>query len=127
MVSSVNIAPYTIAGVGEVDKTQDLYFATANFDVTSQFNVGVGYYINKVKDYSGKPVTAVLNAKNAGNNEYASLLLDYKWTKAFDFYFGYMHAMNTGGQAVGFLANAAGTTANENTNATYGLGMRYKF
>ena len=127
IVGAVTTAPYTIAGVGEVDKTQDLYYFSGNFDVTSQFNVAAGYYINKIKDYSGVPVTAVLGAKNAGNNEYASLVLDYKWTKAFDFYFGYMHAMNTGGQAVGFLANAAGTTANENTNQTYGLGMRYKF
>jgi len=127
IVGAVTTAPYTIAGVGEVDKTQDLYYFSGNFDVTSQFNVAAGYYINKVKDYSGVPVTAVLGAKNAGNNEYASLVLDYKWTKAFDFYFGYMHAMNTGGQAVGYLANAAGTTANENTNQTYGLGMRYKF
>ena len=127
VVSVVNVTPYTVAGVGEVDKTQNLYYVSANYDVTSQFNVGLGYYINKVDDYSGVPQTAVLAAKNAGNNEYASLVLDYKWTKAFDFYFGYMHAMNTGGQAVGFLANAAGTTANENVNATYGLGMRYKF
>jgi predicted porin len=126
-VSSVNVTPYNVAGVGEVDKTQNLYYLSANYDVTSQFNVAAGYYINKVDDYSGVPQTAVLAAKNAGNNEYASVVLDYKWTKAFDFYFGYMHAMNTGGQAVGFLANAAGTTANENTNATYGLGMRYKF
>ncbi|MDR3683832.1 MAG: porin, partial [Geothrix sp.] len=100
VVSSVNVTPYNVAGVGEVDKTQDLYYLSANYDVTSQFNVGAGYYINKVKDYSGVPQTAVLSAKNAGNNEYASLVLDYKWTKAFDFYFGYMHAMNTGGQAV---------------------------
>ena len=127
VVSSVNIAPYTIAGIGEVAKTQNLYYLSANYDVTSKFNVGVGYYINKVDDFSGVAQTAVLSAKNAGNNEYASVVLDYKWTKAFDFYFGYMHAMNTGGQAVGFLANAAGTTANENTNAVYGLGMRYKF
>jgi hypothetical protein len=127
VVYSVNTTPYNVAGVGEVDKTQNLYYLSANFDVTSQFNVGAGYYINKVSDYSGVPQTAVLAAKNAGNNEYASLVLDYKWTKAFDTYFGYMHAMNTGGQAVGLLANAAGTTANENTNQTYGLGIRYKF
>jgi GBP family porin len=129
IVGTVNVAPYTVAGVGEVDKTQDLYYVSGNFDVTSQFNVAAGYYINKIKDFSGVPIpaTGVLGAKNAGNNEYASLVLDYKWTKAFDFYFGYMHSMNTGGQAVGFLANAAGTTANENVNQVYGLGMRYKF
>jgi hypothetical protein len=39
-----------------------------------------------------------------------------------------MHAMNTGGQAAGLLANAANPLMSDvNTNATYGLGMRYKF
>ncbi len=119
--------PYNIAGVGEVDKTQNLYYLSANYDFTPQFTIAGGYYINKVSDYSGVPQTAVLSAKNAGNNEYVSLVLQYKWTKAFDFYGGYMHAMNTGGQAVGSLANAAGTTSNENVNSVYGVGMRYKF
>ena len=129
-VYTVTVTPYnvTVGGVtSEVDKTQNLYYLSANFDLTPKFNVGAGYYINKVADYSGAPLGAVLAAKNAGNNEYVSLVMQYRWTKAFDWYFGYMHAMNTGGQAVGLLANAAGTTANENVNATYGVGMRYKF
>jgi predicted porin len=117
--------------VGEVDKTQNLYYLSANYDVTPKFNVGAGYYINKVDDFSGGLMPAANagpSAKWAGNNEYVSLILDYKWTKAFDFYFGYMHAMNTGGQAAGLLANAANPLMSDvNTNATYGLGMRYKF
>jgi predicted porin len=133
IVGAVTTAPYTpVAGGPEVDKVQNLYYLSANFDVTSQFNVAAGYYINKVDNYLGAAAPPAPNAgpsaKWAGNNEYASLVLDYKWTKAFDFYFGYMHALNTGGQASGLLATAATPlTANVNANQTYGLGMRYKF
>jgi predicted porin len=91
--------------------------------------VSGGYYINKVDDYSGGVAPAPgtgPSAKAAGNNEYVSMVLDYKWTKALDFYAAYMHALNTGGQSAGLLQVSA-TTANLNANSIYGMGMRYKF
>jgi predicted porin len=129
VVSKVNLTPYTISGV-EQDKKQHIWWLGANWDVTSKFNVAVSYYDLTQDDFSQgtyNPAT-VNNTKGPGTQKFISALLDYKVTKACDFYLGFMNAKNGESLSQGF---APGTTGYVNgfsaSNSTLGLGARYKF
>lgn len=119
VVSSVNVTPYTVAGQS-VEKKLDVYWLGAAYDVTEKFNVGVGYYHVKQNDWS-LGTTPTGSNKNAGNAKYTSLLLDYRFSKTFDAYLGYMGVSTDGGMGstqIGYL---------HDSNTTTGLGLRYRF
>jgi predicted porin len=129
VVSAVNVTPYnvTVAGVvNSVEKKLDVYWLGAAWDVTESFNVGVSYYHVKQNDFSLG--TTTLQAKNAGNAKYTSLLLDYRFSKAFDAYLGYMSVSVDGG--LGNTTPTVGTNGLgwlHDSNSTLGLGLRYAF
>jgi predicted porin len=129
VVSKVTLTPYTIAGV-EQDKKQHIWWAGASWDVTSKFNAALSYYDMTQDDYSQgtyNPVT-VNNTKGPGSQKFISALLDYKVTKAFDLYLGYMHSENGGALSQGFAPGTTGYVAGYSaSNSTLGLGARYKF
>jgi predicted porin len=86
-----------------------------SYDVTSAFNVAVGYYGIHQDDFSNGTSTA---ADKAGNAKFGSLLLDYKFSKQLDGYAGYMNTQYTMGLAAGYpLAS----------NNVFGMGLRYSF
>ncbi|HEX9082827.1 MAG TPA: porin [Holophagaceae bacterium] len=119
VVNSVNVTPYTVAGQS-VEKKLDVYWLGAAYDVTSKFNIGVGYYHVKQNDWS-LGTTPAGSPKNAGNAKYTSLLMDYHFSKAFDTYLGFMGVSTDGGLGstqIGYL---------HDSNATVGLGLRYSF
>ncbi|MDR3683833.1 MAG: porin [Geothrix sp.] len=129
VVSKVTLNPYTINGV-EQDKKQHIWWAGANWDVTSKFNVAVSYYDLTQDDFSQgtyNPVT-VSNTKGPGSSKFISALFDYKITKAFDMYLGYMHVENGDSLTQGFAPGTTGYVPGASAqNATLGLGARYKF
>ena len=119
VVSAVNVTPYTVAGQS-VEKKLDVYWLGAAYDVTERFNVGVSYYHVKQNDWS-LGTTPTGSPKNSGNAKYASLLLDYHFSKAFDTYLGYMGVSTDGGMGstqIGYL---------HDSNSTVGVGLRYAF
>lgn len=119
VVSGVNVTPYTVAGQS-VEKKLDVYWLGAAYDVTEKFNVGVSYYHVKQNDWS-LGTTPTGSPKNSGNAKYASLLLDYHFSKAFDTYLGYMGVSTDGGMGstqIGYL---------HDSNSTVGVGLRYQF
>ncbi|HJV48878.1 MAG TPA: porin [Geothrix sp.] len=129
VVSSVAVTPYTIAGV-EQDKKQNLWWLGACWDVTSDFSAAVSYYSLKQDDFSQgtyNPAT-LSNAKGPGTTKFISALLDYKITKAFDAYLGFMNAKNADALASGMVAGSPGyVNGYSDSNTTIGLGIRYKF
>lgn len=119
VVNTVNVTPYTVAGQS-VEKKLDVYWLGAAYDVTEHFNIGVSYYHVKQNDWS-LGTTPAGSPKNAGNAKYASLLLDYRFSKAFDAYLGYMGVNTDGGMGstpIGYL---------HDSNSTFGVGLRYAF
>lgn len=119
VVSSVNVTPYTVAGQS-VEKKLDVYWLGAAYDVTEKFNIGVSYYHVKQNDWSLGTTPAGSN-KNSGNAKYASLLLDYRFSKTFDAYLGHMSVNTDGGMGstqIGYL---------HDSNSTTGIGLRYQF
>ena len=118
-VSGVNVTPYTVAGQS-VEKKLDVYWLGAAYDITENFNIGVSYYHVKQNDWS-LGTTPTGSPKNAGNAKYASLLLDYRFSRAFDAYLGYMGVNTDGGLGstqIGYL---------HDSNSTFGVGLRYAF
>jgi GBP family porin len=129
VVSAVNVKPYTVTVAGvptDMEKKLDVYWGGAAWDVTESFNIGVSYYHVKQNDWSGG--TTIEQAKNSGNAKYTSLLLDYRFTKSFDAYLGYMAVSTDGG--LGNTTPVVGTTGLgflHDSNSTLGLGIRYAF
>jgi predicted porin len=119
-VSIATTTPYTLtsgpASGQEIDKTLKVYWVGADWNITPQFNIALGYYHVDQNDYSGNP--AVASSKSAGTGKYTSLLLDYHFTKKFDAYAGYMSNTNADGMAFGYL---------HDSNSITGLGLRYSF
>jgi predicted porin len=119
VVSGVNVTPYTVAGQS-VEKKLDVYWLGAAYDVTEKFNIGVSYYHVKQNDWS-LGTTPTGSPKNSGNAKYASLLLDYRFSKTFDAYLGHMSVNTDGGMGstqIGYL---------HDSNSTTGIGLRYQF
>jgi predicted porin len=103
--------------VGGAEQTKKLTvtWLGVSYDVTSAFNVAVGYYGIHQDDFSNGTSTA---ADKAGNAKFGSLLLDYRFSKALDAYAGYMGSQYSMGLAAGYpLAS----------NNVLGAGMRYAF
>lgn len=120
VVSAVNVAPYTVTVNGvavESPMKYNVYWLGANYNVTSEFNIALGYYHVNQNDWS-LGTTPTGSAKNSGDSKYTSLLLDYRFSKRFDMYLGYMGNTVGGGMGFGFR---------HDSNAVEGLGFRYKF
>ena len=81
----------------------------------ARVNSAVAYYHAKQDDFSNGTAIA---ADKEGTQSYHSLLLDYTWTKAFDFYLGYMRSTGSGGMVASYL---------NTSNASMGVGMRCRF
>ena len=127
---------------GVPDKTLTLYFLGGDWNVTSQFNVALGYYHVAQNNFSG---AASIGANGSdpshfsGTTTYTSLLLDYHFTKKFDAYFGYMGTKVTDGMdyapyfqgIVGSLGSAKPTASGEqllhDSNSMMGVGLRLVF
>lgn len=114
IVPAINVSPYTIGGRA-AEKDLTVYWGGARWHFTPRFFAAAGYYHVKQNDFSNGTTIA---ADKEGTQTYQSCLLDYAWTKAFDFYLGYEHSKGTGGMVAGYL-NAS--------NASLGVGVRYKF
>lgn len=111
VVSAMNTVPYALGA-----KNVKAYWLGGGYDVTPNFNISTGYYHVAQNDFSGGAV--VPSAKSAGSTKYYSLLLDYRFTKKFDTYVGYMGNKVSDGMAFGFLYD---------NNAIIGVGLRYSF
>ncbi|HJU83424.1 MAG TPA: porin [Holophagaceae bacterium] len=122
VVNSVNVTPFTIkdaAGnvIGEAEQTWNVYWIGANYNVTKEFNIAVGYYQVSQNDWS-LGTTPAGSAKSSGKSKYMSALLDYRFSPRFDMYLGYMGNNVDGGMGFGYM---------HDSNAVTGLGFRYKF
>ena len=125
-VSAVSVTPYTIAQYTNasevvvpgttVEKDITVYWLGAVYDFTPKLSFALGYYNVKQNDFSNG--NAALTADVSGTSKFTSALLDYKWTKAFDVYAGYMKNDVSGGLAAGYL---------HTDNNIMGFGARFKF
>ena len=120
VASSVSVTPYNVTVNGAVisaEKDLDVMWLGLAYDVTKAFSVAVGYYDIKQNDWSyGTQPTG--GTKVAGTSKFVSALLDYRFTKAFDVYLGYMKNTVADSLAFGYT--------NDN-NAVLGLGARLVF
>jgi predicted porin len=117
-VSSIVVQPFGISGLGD-KKTLDTYWLSAGYDVTKALNVAAGYYRVNQNDYSGTAAAAATaGPAKSGHANYLSLLVDYRLSKSFDTYAGYMTSVYQGGMAYGYALAS---------NKVIGLGARYAF
>ena len=114
IIPAINVSPYTIGGRG-AEKDLTVYWGGARWQFTPKFFAAVGYYHVKQNDFSNGTTIA---ADKEGTQTYTSMMVDYAWTKAFDCYLGYMGSTGTGGMVASYL---------NTSNASMGVGMRYKF
>ena len=116
VVNSVKTNAFTLGGA-EVEKTLNVLWLGAAYDVTPALNLALGYYHIVQNDFSNGTESA--NPADAwGTSAYKSLLIDYRCTRNLDVYLGYMANNLGGGMAVGYLVPS---------NAVTGLGARYSF
>ena len=115
-VSLVKTTAFTVGGM-DAEKDLNVYWLGAAYEVNKSLNVAISYYHIAQNDYSNG--TGATNpADLRGTSIFRSLLIDYRFTKAFDVYLGYMANNLSGGMAVGYLVP---------TNSVTGLGARYSF
>ena len=110
------VSHVTTTGFDSGEKDLTILWGGASWKVSDQFTAALGYYHIAQNDYSGG--AAVPGAKGTGNTVYYSALLDYNLSKAVDVYFGYMGTKVNDSMAVGYT---------NDSNATTGVGLRYKF
>jgi predicted porin len=104
-------------GGAEMTKKLDIYWVGANYNITKEFNVAASYYNLKQNDFSNG--TSAANPKDAsGTGKFGSVLLDYRFNKAFDLYAGLMTTNYSDGLAAGLPLGS---------NTAYGFGARYAF
>ncbi len=119
-VSSTAAGFGALAANSGASQTYNIYFAGGDYDFTPQLNLAAGYYNTSVG----------ANTSTTGTNtDYTvgtfSSVLDYKYTKALDFYAA-VSANNFGGGV--FSSVAANPAKALATNETvYGVGARFKF
>lgn len=127
VVSSVNVTPYTVGGHPEEKALNVCWIGTA-YDATRRLNLAVGFYQADQSDFSqgiqpGGPNTS-------GKAKFESLLLDWRFTPAFDTYIGFMATQVSGGLSV-YVAQVNGQATvlpfAADGNSTMGLGLRYQF
>lgn len=120
VISLNKVTPYTVKDASgasvNVEKDLNVYWLGVKYSFTKDFDLAVAYYDVKQDDFSaGNPA---LTSNVAGTSKFTSALLDYRFTKAFDVYAGYMNNKVADGMAVGFL---------HDSNSTFGLGARFAF
>ncbi len=118
-IGSINIAPNTQSNGVATKKVLNVYWLTAAYDITPKFNAAVGYYHVAQNDFSDG-TTAPGN--KSGTGVFGSVLLDYRFTKAFDTYAGYMGSQYKDGMAYGGAIPYTFAS-----NKVIGLGARYAF
>ena len=114
-VQAVNVTPFTVGGAA-MEKDLTVSWLGAKVALTPKTTFAVSYYNVAQNDFSNGTATA---ADQSGSTHYTSALLDYNLAKALDAYVGYMGVKGSGGMATSAWAY--------NTNATLGVGLRYKF
>jgi len=114
IASAVNVTPFTVGGAA-MEKDLTVTWLGVNWAVTPAFTAAVSFYHVGQNDFSNGTTAA---GDKSGTTTYVSALLDYTWTRAFDFYLGYMSVKGNGGMVAGYTYD---------TNATLGLGARFKF
>jgi predicted porin len=119
------IGGYTLAYVNNdayaTNKTLQVLWLGGRYPVTPQLDVAVAYYGVKQNSYATGALSGCGNNVSSacsGNQNNASLSLDYHFTKRFDTYFGFMWSQVANGIASGYLQTS-------NVNPT--LGVRYQF
>ena len=116
VVSAVKTTAYNIGGA-EVEKDLNVFWLGVAYDVTPKLNLAVSYYHIAQNDFSNG--TGAANPGDvSGTSTYKSFLVDYRFSKAFDVYLGYMNNELSGGMAAGYL---------NPSNTVTGLGARYTF
>ena len=91
---------------------------TVGYQLTPRLNLAVGYYHVGQNDFSNGLNTAAGAGDKAGSAVYQSALVDYRWTRAFDIYLGYMNNTLNDGMAAGYTYT---------NNHVFGLGARFAF
>ncbi|MGA2079991.1 MAG: porin [Holophaga sp.] len=97
-VAAWNVNPFK--GVGS-QKVLSVWWLGAAYDLTKKLNLAVSYYHVGQNDFSNG--TGAANpADTSGTSKFESALLDYRFTKAFDLYAGYMANQVSGGLGAGY-------------------------
>jgi predicted porin len=126
-IGHVSLSPLVAGGP---DRKFNTYVIGANYDFTGAWRGSVGYYHVTQNDYSNGSTTVANMGKLSGTDNYASGMLEYKFSKRTNAYTAFMYNKKTGG-----VANAAnGTTIPTLMTPTgitsylgIGLGLRHVF
>jgi predicted porin len=100
VVSSVTTNAYTKNGA-ESPKVLNVYWLGVVYDITPKFSAMLGYYQVNQTNYSNG--LAAPGGAASGKSKFHNVMLDYKFTKSFDIYAGYMGDAVSGGPAFGSL------------------------
>ena len=118
------IYSYTIATATAftgAQKNLNVYWLGANYDVSSQTKVSVGYYDVELPSGTGNGAGGTFAA--SGSDKYFSAMVEYNLSKKTNVYAAFMQDKKSG--AMAFTGPA--TAYVPNTFNTYGAGLRVKF
>jgi predicted porin len=118
VIGKINVQPQTQSNGIATEKVLNVGYLGAAYDITPKFNAAVAYYHVAQNDFSDGIPTAAEAGSKSGSGAFASVLLDYRYTKAFDTYLGYMGSQYRDGMAAGYTFSS---------NKIIGIGARYAF
>jgi predicted porin len=81
----------------------NLVWTGFRYPATAKFTVSGGYYHIKQNSYHGDGCSSAAFGSCSGHEDVVSLVLDYRFTKHWDVYFGSMYSGVAGGMSSGFL------------------------
>lgn len=121
-----NLAAYTLGAVNntayaKADKTLDVYWAGARYEVNSRFTIAAAYYGEHQDSYAtgaNAGCSSTVSGACSGHLNVASVSFDYHWTKRFDTYAGVEWSVVSQGLSSGYL---------NNNNIDPTIGARFSF
>jgi predicted porin len=122
-IAHVSVTPYT----GTPDQVLNVYWIGANYDFTGATKGSIGYYHVNQNDYSGGSAATSALGKLAGNDNYLSAMLEYKFSKRTNLYGAILHNNKTGGVANANNGAALGLSTGITSYTGLGVGIRHVF
>jgi predicted porin len=115
------------AFTGFPDQVYNVYVIGGNYDFSPAWRLSLGYYHVHQNDFSAGSVTAGNSSKLAGDDNYFSGMLEYKFSKRTNAYAAFMHDTKSGGVANGVNGTTIGASTGVTSYTGLGIGLRHIF